>query len=226
MTLLVSMFLTLVPADEPAREDAAAQAKADNAAFRAFLKENKLTDTWQKGDPIRMDTEAVRKAYSPYRAYYTFGNMPLGGGAFNPQTQKAFQEAMAEYRKNSLSIAVLIKDGKVTSLSKPADFNTGLMPIKTDDDARTAAAAIMSLSPAGELGFLRVEAKNVKVTRDKDKGWTCTSQVGPPTPIFGGEARVTFNEEGRCTSVTMPRLIMPRPPAAAPPPPRPTPPPP
>jgi hypothetical protein len=219
MTLLVSMVLALVPADEPAREDAAAQARADNAAFRAFLKENKLADTWQKGDPIRLDTEAVRKAYSPYRAYYTFGAMPLGGGAYNPQTQKAFQEALAEYRKNSLSIAVLIKDGKVTVLSKPADFNTGLLPIKTDEDARTAAAAILSLSPAGELGPQRVEAKNVKVTHDK--GWICTSRVG--TGIVGGEARVTFDEEGRCTSVTMPRLMLPRPPAAAPP--RPTPPP-
>jgi hypothetical protein len=214
MTLFLSLFLSLVPAPEPAKEDPAAQAKADGAAFRTFLKENKLDATWQKGDPIRMDTDAVRKAYGPYRAYYTFGSMPLGGGAFSPERQKAFQEALAEYRKNSLSIAVLIKDGKVTVLKKPADFNTGLMPIKTDEDARTAAAAIVSLLPAGELGPQRIEARNVKVTRDK--GWTCTCRVGT---TFGGEARVTFDDEGRCTSVTMPRVMLPRPPA----PPRPNP---
>jgi hypothetical protein len=219
MTLLVSMVLTLVPAAEPAKEDAAAQARADSAAFRAFLKENKLADSWQKGDPIRMDTEAVRKAYSPYRAYYTFSSIPLGGGAFTKETQKAYQQAMEEYRKNSLSIAVLINDGKVTALTKPADFNTGLLPIKTDEDARTAAAAIMSLQPAGEIGPQRVEPKNVKVM--KDKGWTCTCRLGGGI-LGGGEARVTFDDEGRCTSVTMPRLMLPRPPAT---PPRPTPPP-
>jgi hypothetical protein len=112
---------------------------------------------------------------------------------------------MAEYRKNSLSIAVRIKDGKVTALKKPADFNTGLMPIKTDDDARTAAAAIVSLQPAGELGPQRIEAKDVQVPRDK--GWTCICRVGA---VFGGEARVTFDNEGRCTSVTMPRVMLPR----------------
>jgi hypothetical protein len=212
MTLLFSVVLTLVPASEPSKDDAAAQARADRAAFRAFLKENKLDGIWQRGDPIPMDTEAVRKAYGPYRAYCTFGSLPLGGGAFSPERQKAYQQALAEYRKNSLSIAVLIKDGKVTALKKPADFNTGLMPVKTDEDARTAAAAIVSLLPAGELGPQRIDPRNVKVTRDK--GWTCTCRVG--AGFFGGEARVTFDDEGRCTSVTMPRVILPRPPAARP----------
>jgi hypothetical protein len=200
MTLLLSLFLTLAPAPEPTVEDSAAQAKADSAAFRAFLKEHKLDRIWQKGDPIRRDTDAVRRAYPSYRAYYTVGSMPLGGGAFTPERQKAHQEAMAEYRKNSLSIAVLIKDGKVTALKTPADFNTGLMPIRTDDDARTAAAAIVSLLPAGELGPQPIDGKNIKVAHDK--GWTCTCRIGT---VFGGDARVTFDEAGRCTSVTMPR---------------------
>ncbi len=211
MTLLLGMVLVLVPAEEPAKEDAQAQVKADGAAFRAFLKENDLAGIWQRGDPIPVDTEAVRKAYGPSRAYYTFGSLPLGGGAFTPERQKAYQEALAEYRKNSLSIAVLIKDGKVTLLKKPADFNTGLMAIKADEDARTAAAAILSLLPAGEVGPQRIEARNVKVTQDK--GWTCTCRVGT---VIGGEARVTFDEDGRCTSVTMPRLMLPRPPSARP----------
>jgi hypothetical protein len=206
------MFLTLAPAPELTKGDAAAQAKADSAAFRAFLKENKLDGIWQRGDPIPMVTDAVRKAYGPYRAYYTFGSMPLGGGAYTPERQKAYQQAMAEYRKNSLSIAVLIKDGKVTALKRPADFNTGLMPIKTDEDARTAAAAILSLLPAGEVGPQRIEAKNVKVTRDK--GWSCTCRVG--TALSGADARVTFDEGGHCTSVTVPRVMLPRPPAARP----------
>jgi hypothetical protein len=205
------MLLALAPPQEPTKDEAAAQTKADAAAFRAFLKENALDGTWQKGDPIRMDTDAVRKAYGPYRAYYTFGAMPLGGGAFSPERQKAFQQALAEYRKNSLSIAVLIKDDKVTALKKPADFNAGLMPIKTDEDARTAAAAIMSLQRAGELGPQRIEAKNVKVTQEK--GWTCTCRVGT---VFGGDARVTFDDAGRCTSVTMPQVMLPRPPSAPP----------
>jgi hypothetical protein len=207
MTLLLGLLLTLAPAPDP--EDPAAQAKADAAAFRAFLKENKLDGSWQRGDPIRRDTEAVRKAYGPCRAYYTFGSMPLGGGAFRPDLR---EREMAEYRRNSLSIAVLIKDGKVTVLKNPADFNTGLMPIKTEEDARTAAAAIASLLPAGEIGPQSVEAKIVKATQDK--GWTCTCRVG--TGFLGGEARVTFDEEGHCTSVTMPRLMRPRPPSARP----------
>jgi hypothetical protein len=211
MTFLFSVLLTLVPAVEPTKEDAAAQAKADSAAFRAFLKASELDGTWQRGDPIPMDTDAVRKVYSPYRAYYTFSSIPLGGGAFSPERQKAYQQAFADYRKNSLSIAVLIKDDKVTALKKPADFNTGLMAIKNDEDARTAAAAIMSLLPSGEVGPQRIEAKNIKVTRDK--GWTCMCRVGT---FVSGDARVTFDDDGRCTSVTMPRLMLPRPPSARP----------
>jgi hypothetical protein len=210
--MLFSVVLTLAAVQEPGKEDPTA--KADNTAFRAFLKENKLEDTWQKGDPIRMDTDAVRKAYSGYRAYYTFGSMPLGGGANTPEREKAHQQALAEYRKNSLSIAVLIKDGKVTALKKPADFNTGLMAIKTDEDAATAAAAIMSLVPAGEVGPRAIEAKNVKVARDK--GWTCTFRVGVGGGLGSGDARVTFDEEGRCTLVSMPNVILPRPPAPQP----------
>ena len=43
------------------------EAKADFAAFRAFLKDNKLDGKWQC-DPIRLDTEEVRKAFASHRA--------------------------------------------------------------------------------------------------------------------------------------------------------------
>jgi hypothetical protein len=200
MTLFCALILILVPAQELAKEDPMAQARADRATFVAFLMENKLDGTWQRGDPFRRDTDAVRRAYAGYRAYFTFSQKPLGG------RPRAYQDALAEYQKNSLSIAVLIKDGKVTVLKKPEDFNTGLRPIKTEEDARIAAAAIVSLLPAGELGPNVMDANNVKATQEK--GWVCTCRVG--RGAVSGEATVTFDDNGRCTSIIMPGVMLPR----------------
>jgi hypothetical protein len=80
-----------------------------------------------------------------------------------------------------------------------------------NEDARIAAAAIISLLPAGEMGPQGFEAKDVKTTQDK--GWTCTCRIHA---VFPGEARVTFDANGRCTSITMPNIRLPRPPSARP----------
>jgi hypothetical protein len=100
----------------------------------------------------------------------------------------------------------LIKDGKLTVLKTPDDFNTGLLAIKTEEDARIAAAAIVSLLPAGEIGPQNIDARNVKAT--EDKGWICTCRVG--SGASSGEASITFDDKGRCTGISMPRVMLPR----------------
>src|SRR5262245_17030884 len=60
------------------------QTKADIAAFQDFLMKNKLDKQWQ-GDPARVDSEEIRKAYGKRRVYYTFAAPPLPPGAKLPE---------------------------------------------------------------------------------------------------------------------------------------------
>jgi hypothetical protein len=186
------------------KETEAKQTAADVAAFKDYLKANKLDDRWQR-DPTRLDSEEIRKAYGGRRAYFTFQAEPVIGG--RPQADTTLAAIRKAYHLHSLRITVFIVNGKVTALKTPEDFNAGLMPIKTDDDARIAAAAILSLPDGGLLPPGRVEAKEVAVGKG-DKGWTCT--VNRPQGIRGF---VNFDSNGKCVAVTkQANLVLPSPP--------------
>jgi len=188
-----------------------AQTKADCAAFQKYLETNKL-DRW-KGDPFALASDALKTAYPNRRFYYTFEMPPLPSGAFQPELAERFRRQAEEYQKTrSLRLVVAIDaDGTVTRYQSASDFNTGLMAVKSDDDARTAAAAVLALAGCDQVRPGAVEAKEVAVKKD-DKGWTCTVSR---RMAFDGE--VKFDAGGKVTAVAKRmNYIMPLPPSAPP----------
>jgi hypothetical protein len=209
----LTAWALLLPLAAPAAAEngeGAKQLKADCAAFQDYLKAEKLTARWQ-GDPTPLNTEEIRKAYGGRRVYFTYQAPPLPPGAFLPELIERHRRAMEEYRKHSLRIAVLIDGDKVTAMRKPEDFNTALMAVTSDDEARLAAAAILSMMDAGHVAPGRINASEVKV-ESSGKGWTCT--YSKPMSVDG---KVTFNADGKCTAAEKrPNFIMPLPPSARP----------
>ena len=176
----------------------AARAADDDGlnAFQAYLKDHYADQKWQTG-PDRLDAPAVRAAYGKQRFYYVFSAPPLPPGANIPSLQEAFRRRMEEFRKTYISLTARVdEDGKVVPLVQAADFNAGLMKVAGDDDARTAAAAILSLYGQDRVGPGAVDPKEVLVTRG-DKGWSC--QVQRPNAFQGA---VTFDADGQCTAVS------------------------
>ncbi len=192
---------------EPSKEEDAEQAAADGEAVLEYVKANELGETWH-GQPTRLDTEEIRKAYPGYRVYHTFAAPPVrrfGGAAPSPQEVERDRKAEAEYQKQSLRMAFLVKDGKPTALTDAADYNTGLMPIKSDDDAKIAAAAILSLRPIRQFAVppARVETGAVKISKT-EKGWTGTTVVKHDMQFRGswsGAGTVAIDADGKVTAV-------------------------
>src|SRR5262249_27687484 len=139
----------------------------------------------------------VRAAYGKDRFYYVFSAPPLPPGANMPEVQEAFRRRAEEVRKSYISLTVRVdEEGKGIPLTKADDFNAGLTKVAGDDDARTAAAAILSLWGEDRVGPGAVDPKDVMVTRG-DKGWSCVVQR--PNAFQGA---VTFNADGQCTAVS------------------------
>lgn len=157
----------LVSADEP-------QAAPDDLTIvQAHLKEN-VTGKWERG-PLPIDTKAVRAAYSETKFFYVFSS------------------AYPIARSDQVSLLLrLDKAGKVSPMNNPADYSFGLMPIGNADDAKTAGAAIMSLT-FGPFGPMPVEEGEVEVSREGDT-WVCTA--GQPN---GHRYRVVLDAAGKCT---------------------------
>ena len=208
-TLVLGLVLTAVAAD---KEADAKQTKADLAAFKEFIEKHKLNERW-KGDPARLDSEELRAAFPGQRAYYTFVMPPLPPGAALPELIEAHKKRTEEWLKSaSLRMAVLIDDkGNITVLKKPEDFAAAIKEIKTDAEAKVAAAAVLSLFNVEAVAPAAVPAKDVKVTKT-DKGWTCTYEK---ERAFKGT--VTMDARGKVTAATKElNFIMPLPPSAPP----------
>jgi len=165
-----------------AADDGTAHQK-DIEAVKKFLAAKYPGMTWGRG-PARMQDAAIDAAYLDVRFYYVF----------SPQYPVA--------RAGQVSAMMrLEKDGKVTQVSAPQDYSAGLMKIGNADDAKTAAAAVMSLT-FGPFGPVPVEAKEVDARAD-GKGWTCTAAQGAGGPRGRGTTfRVVFDANGRCTEAT------------------------
>ncbi len=162
--------------------------KADLQAFQEYLKKQYPEKKWQTG-PSAIDSEEIRAAYGKKRFYYVFSAPPLPPGA--PVALEAYQKKLEDHRKNYVSLTVCIDEqGKLTPLVKAEDYNAGLMPVKTDDDAKVAAAAILSLIGADQVapGPLSAKAFMVKKT---DNGWFCS--VAVKNQFTGG---VIFAKDG------------------------------
>jgi hypothetical protein len=191
--LVLAIGVSLAAADKKAD---AKQTKADVTAFKAYLAKNHPKKKWQTG-PSRLDSAEIRKAYGQRRFYFVFSSPPLPPGAANPEILRRYQEQVQEFQKTAISLAVAIEDkDKFTPLSKPADFNQGLMKVKTDADAKTAAAAILSLYGSGRVSPGIVAAKEVSVTKN-DMGWSCRV-----VKKLAFQGTVTFDAKGKCTGVS------------------------
>jgi hypothetical protein len=193
MSPTLAAVLLLLPALAPADD---ARAKDGLSAFQAYLKDHYADKKWQTG-PDQLDAPAIRAAYGKARFYYVFSAPPLPPGANIGSVQEAYRRRLEEFRKTYISLTVRVDDdGKVIPLTKADDFNAGLMKVAGDDDARTAAAAVLSMWGEDRVGPGAVDPKDVMVTRS-DKGWSCVVQR---QNAFQGA--VTFNADGQCTAVS------------------------
>jgi hypothetical protein len=190
-------------------------AKKDLATFKEFLVATKQDARWQT-DPLPLTSAEIAKAYPNRRVYFTFARPPLPPGAPLPELLERYKKQLEEYQKRSLRITVTIdEDNQVAAMREAKDFNAGLMPVKTDEDAMTAAAAILAmahLTSGGNVSPGPVNAKEVTVTRTASGGWTC---VVKKQRAFDGT--VSFDAAGKVIGVTkMMNYIEPLPPSVPP----------
>src|SRR5579872_4687837 len=196
---LLAAALGLTPglATRAADDDTeAARGKEGLAAFRAYLKKQYPDKKWQAG-PSRLDSPALRAAYGGQRFYFVFSRPPLPPGANLGGVQDAYRRKVEEIRKNYVSLTARVDDrGQVVPLRKPKDYNGGLKKVASDNDARAASAAILSLYGSGQISPGVVKVSEVRVTKS-DKGWSY--RVNRPRAFQGA---VTFDPEGQCTGVS------------------------
>lgn len=177
---------------DPASKTVSSQ--ADATAFRDHLVKNQLDQRWDGEPTAQLDSEEIRRAYGDRRFYFTFKAPPLPPGAAWPDLIERHKQAMAEYQKHSLRITVGIdSQERAVTFQTAQDFNTGLMPVKTDDDARIAAAAILSLIGNTQVHPAVISAREVSVTGTQF-GWTCQAKQAK-----GIDGTVVFDPSGRCT---------------------------
>jgi len=113
-----------------------------------------------------------------------------------PTLLEEYKQKTDEHQKQFISMTVRIDaQENMASLHEANDFNQGLMRIATDDAARVAAAAILSLYTSHRAGLGIVSAKEITVTKDQD-GWKC---VMFRKNAFQGE--VVFDKDGKVVSV-------------------------
>lgn len=165
-------------------------------AVKGYLKEKYPAKKWQYG-PKQLASTEITKAYGDRDSFYfVHSSPPLPPGAPLPELIKAYQEKVQDYQKNYISAVVRIDaEGKIHPLPAAA-LKTGLMAVKTEEDARIAAAAVLSLTGDGRTAPGPVQAKEVQVTR-KGEGWSC--QVTRQNNFQG---TVEFDAKGQLTKVT------------------------
>ncbi len=169
---------------------------ADAQAVRELLTEKGLAAQWE-GDPFALSSDELNQAYPNVRFFFTFQPRPLPPGAPMPELLAAYKEKMQEYRKHSLRLTVGINEkGFAATYQTPRDFNVGLRSVTSAETAKVAAAAILSLMDADQIGPRAIGAEEVTVERTKT-GWSC--QVAQAKGIKG---TVTFDNSGQCTSAT------------------------
>jgi hypothetical protein len=196
LMILAAAFATpFTLADEPAGKAKSPEA----AALQDYLAKSHAKKKWQSG-PTVLDTPELQKAYPGRRFVFVYSTTPLPPGANLPDVQRIYREQVADIRANYIALsAAAMKAGdewKVTPYAKAKDFNQGLIKIAGVEDARLAAAAILSLYPVDQVAPRRVDVKAVTVMKT-EKGWTCQAMV--PMAFQG---TVTFNAQGECEAVS------------------------
>ncbi|MSQ94950.1 MAG: hypothetical protein EXR98_10405 [Gemmataceae bacterium] len=172
------------------------QTKADVTAFRTYLEKQHPGKRWQTG-PTALASAEIRKAYGDRRFYFVFSSPPLPPGANIQELIDAYRRKLVEFQKTAISLSVAFNDkGEIVPLTKPQDFNIGLMKVQSEDDARTAATAVLAIHGSDRVSPGAVSAREVMVTKTA-KGWTCTVER---RNAFAGTA--LFDADGKCMSVS------------------------
>jgi hypothetical protein len=185
------------------------QAKLDVSRVQEYLKENQPGKKWHAG-PARIDTEEVRAAYGKRRFYYVFSpppTLPKGGAPPGTEMLEEFRKARAQFEKENASLTLSFDEqGRITAYEKAEDFSHGLLKIGGEADAKTAAAAVLSLFVADELGPKAVAAKDVTAERDPKGRWQCSVTVGA-VGKGGWRGTAYFDKDGKCTAVARTLLV-------------------
>jgi hypothetical protein len=177
-------------------ENQQTQTAADLTRIRSYMEENKPGKKWQTG-PTPMDSAEIRRAYGNVRFYSVYSSPPLPPGAPMPELLEAYKRKKKEHKEQFVSMTMRIDEQeRMAPLYAAEDYNQGLMRVTTDDDARIAAAAILSLYYSDRVGPGIVTAKEVTVTRSEN-GWSCSVSR---ENAFQGE--VVFDKDGKLVSVT------------------------
>jgi hypothetical protein len=193
---------------------AADQARLDVAKVEAYLAKNHPGKTWEDG-PTRIDTEEVRAAYGKRRFYYVFSKPPVrprGGPPPGAELLDDLRKAQAQFDKERVSLTLGIDEQEgITEYPKGEDFSRGLPKIEGEADARVAAAAVLSLFVADELGPRTVAAKDVTVDKDlfgrlvrPSHGSVAVGEAGKG----GWRGEVFFDKDGKCIAVAREPLVV------------------
>lgn len=168
------------------------------SAFQNYLTTNELEERWTGDEPLRqLDSPELRAAYGDRQFYFTFKAAPLPPGAPMPELIERHKREMAEYQKQSLRLTVGFDSAqRVAPFQKADDFNAGLMPVKSDADAKIAAAAILSLIGNEQVAPKAISANEVAVTAT-DSAWICSVQQKR-----GIDGKVVFDRSGKCVSAS------------------------
>ena len=171
--------------------------KKEIDAVHTFLKKAHPNKKWQTG-PTLLASDALKKAYGERaRFYYVFSAPPLPPGANLPELIKAYQARLKDHNENYLSVTMRVEgDGKVVPLTTVGDLRMGLMNVKSEEDARIVAAAVLSLHGSGRVAPGVVIPAEVRVQKHKD-GWQATVERR-----LQFQGMVQFNKNGEMTNIS------------------------
>jgi hypothetical protein len=132
--------------------------------------------------PARFRNATVAAAYPRRRFYYVLTYARGIPGPRNPLT------LVAEIDDHGTVVPL--------SLSSLETYRAGLRNVKTKEDARRAAAAvlILALGDPGQRSW-KIEESGFRIERRKG-GWVCTYSHG-----FNYSSQVTFDKQGILTSI-------------------------
>lgn len=194
--IALSTLNPLLATSATAAQTAEPMNSSDAAAFADYLQRHNLTPLWQ-GNPAAISSDEIRAAYPDVRFYYTYRRPPNPPGAITPELQQRYDQQLDEYRAHSLRLTIGIDwRGEVRPYREPDDFNIWLAPITTEQDARVAAAAILSLIVDENVAPGVIPAKEITVTATS-AGW-----VAHVAQLRGVNGKVEFDQRGRCVAIS------------------------
>lgn len=191
------MILAVFVAPTIRADDSAETQKKDLDAFKKYLADKHPGKKWSAG-PTALDSKELREAYPGKRFYFVHSAPPLPPGAPLKDLLERHRERMIDYQKNYISVTVEVSGDDIKPLGRaPADLGKGLMRVRSEDDAKVAAAAVLSIVNDGRGGPGVVTAAEVKVAHEDKIGWTC--QVDKP---FAFQGIVKFTPRGGLEQVS------------------------